>query len=132
MVFAFVSLLVMRTLYTGKITSEYKRIHELARRHTTYRRLAFLMRLHTKSVYSLYFLKTYLQRYNKKVVLKKDKVRSEHPAEFQSIFCKKEQENVHSKLEELRREVLERVQAQENKLDEVIRLIQQANKKKQQ
>ena len=128
MVFAFVSLLVMKTLYTGKITNEYKRIHELAKRHTTYRRLAFLMRLHTKSVYSLYFLKTYLQRYNKKVVLKKDKVRSEHPAEFQNIFCKKEQESVHSKQDELRREVLERIHSQENKLDEVIRLIQNINK----
>ena len=129
MLFAFVTLLVLRTLYIAKITSEYKRIHELAKRYSTYRRLKFLIKLHSKSIYSLNFLKNYLQKYRKNIVLKKDKVRSQHPAEFQSLFSKKEQENVYSKLEELRREVLERIQTQENKLDEVIRLIQQANQK---
>ena len=130
--FAFLTLLVMRTLFVGRISSEYKRINRIARRYATYRTLRFLIRLQTKSIYSLSILKLYIQKYEKQVYLTKEKVRYKHPGEFQRLFSTKGRGRdrvceLDRKLDLFRSEVLDRIQSQENKLDQIILLLQRTN-----
>ena len=129
MSFAFLTVLVMRSLFVGRISSNYKRINQQALRYTTYRTLRFLKRLQTKSIYSLSGLK-YLLTNSKLINLKKRQVRDRHLSEFNRLFSNRKRERdyvreLEGRVLELKRELRERMSAQDRKLEEVLRGVKQ-------
>ena len=129
MSFAFLTVLVMRSLFVGRISSNYKRINQQALRYTTYRTLRFLRRLQTKSVYSLSVLK-YILTNSKQINLKRSQVRYRHLSEFNRLFSNRKRERDYVKdleksVSELRRELRERMDYQDRKLEEMVRSIKQ-------
>ena len=129
MSFAFLTVLVMRSLFVGRISSNYKRINQQALRYTTYRTLRFLRRLQTKSVYSLSGFK-YLLTNSKQIKLKKRQVRERHLSEFNRLFSNRKRESdyvrdLERSVSELKRELRERMDSQDRKLEEIVSSIKQ-------
>ncbi|KAI6646756.1 Nacht and ankyrin domain protein [Oopsacas minuta] len=127
MSFAFLTVLVMRSLFVGRISSNYKRINQHAMRYTTYRSLRFLNRIQTKSIYSLNRLK-YLLNNSKEMILKKGKIRDRYLSEYNRLFSNKRHEidyvrALEKAVTDLRKELTDRMEVQERKLDEVLRCI---------
>ena len=128
MCFLFLTLLVMRSLFVGRISSNYKRINQISMRYTTYRTLRFLKRIDTRSIYSLNILKIYQKSFKKEIRLKKAEVRARHPAEYNRLFSKRRSEidfmrYLETSISELKREMRERLERQERKLEELLNCV---------
>ena len=128
MCFLFLTLLVMRSLFVGRISSNYKRINQVAMRFTTYRTLRFLKRIHTRSIYSLNILKIYQRSSKKEIQLKKREVRENHLSEFNRLFSKRRSESgyvreLEASVSQLRREVTRRLETQDRKLEELLECV---------
>ena len=135
MCFLFLTLLVMRSLFVGRISSNYKRINQVSMRYTTYRTLRFLRRIHTRSVYSLNILKLCRKSFDKKILLKKRGVRERHLAEFNRLFSRRRPEldfvrPLEASLSELKREVAERMDRQDRKIEELLECVRRLLKEK--